>query len=56
MKMDQHYESLGFERVSNEQVTNLNTKGHQGIDGVYKNRTTGEYIVAEAKYTTSSTA
>lgn len=26
---------------------------HHGIDGVYRNKTTGEYIVAEAKYNTS---
>ena len=50
MKMDQYYENLGFERVSSSTVTSLDDPIHHGIDGVYKNKTTGELIVAEAKY------
>ena len=50
MKMDQYYENLGFERVSSSTVTSLDDPIHHGIDGVYKNKTTGEFIVAEAKY------
>lgn len=50
MKMDEYYESLGYERVSQDRVTGLDDKIHQGIDGVYRNKSTGEYIVSEAKY------
>ena len=53
MKMDQYYDSIGFERISQDRVTGLNDAGHQGLDGVYQNKGTNEYIVGEAKYNTS---
>lgn len=53
MKMDQYYDSLGFERISQDRVTSLDDPIHQGIDGVYQNKSTGEYIIGEAKYNSS---
>ena len=53
MKMGQYYDSIGFERISQDRVTGLNDAGHQGLDGVYQNKGTNEYIVGEAKYNTS---
>lgn len=54
MKMDQYFESQGYQRISGDPVTDLNAKGHQGIDGVYYNPNGNpKYIVGEAKYNTS---
>ncbi|MGQ7506823.1 RHS repeat-associated core domain-containing protein, partial [Streptococcus suis] len=50
MKMDRYMEERGYTRVSNDRVTSINAKGHQGIDGVYYHKGTDTYIVAEAKY------
>jgi len=51
MKMDQHFENDGYKRISQDRVTDLNAKTHQGIDGVYyKEGGDPEYIIAEAKY------
>jgi hypothetical protein len=38
---------LEFERVSSSSITSLDNSIHHGIDGVYKNKTTGEF---KAKY------
>ncbi len=54
MKMDQYYESQGYERISTDKVTDLNAPTHQGIDGVYYNPDGHPpYIIAEAKYGSS---
>ena len=55
MKMDEFFESQGYERISTDRVTDLNTPTHQGIDGVYyKDGPPPEYIIGEAKYGTSN--
>lgn len=52
--MDDYYEAHGYERISNDRVTNLNQAGHQGIDGVYRNPgPPPKYIIGEAKYGSS---
>lgn len=33
MKMDVFYDELGYNRISVDRVTDLNTPTHQGIDG-----------------------
>ena len=38
MKMDTYFEKQGYERISVDRVTDLNTPTHQGIDGVYYNQ------------------
>ncbi|MFZ2539573.1 MAG: T7SS effector LXG polymorphic toxin [Oscillospiraceae bacterium] len=54
MKMDDYFESQGYERISTDRVTDLNGSTHQGIDGVYLNPgPPPKYIVAEAKYGSS---
>lgn len=54
MKSDDYYESRGYERISNNRVTDLNAPSHQGIDGVYyKKGPPEQYVVAEAKYGSS---
>ena len=54
MKMDDFYESQGYNRISTDRVTDLNESTHQGIDGVYyKEGPPPEYIVGESKYGTS---
>lgn len=51
MKMDAYFESQGYERISLDKVTDLNTPTHQGIDGVYYNPDGHPpYIIGEAKY------
>ena len=51
MKMDAYFESQGYERISLDRVTDLNTPTHQGIDGVYYNPDGHPpYIIGEAKY------
>ena len=55
MKMDEHYDSKGFEKMHNG-VESLDDKIHHGIDGVYKNKDPNEdpkFIIAEAKYGSS---
>lgn len=37
MKMDDYFESQGYERISNDRVTGLDDKLSKGIDGVYEN-------------------
>lgn len=54
MKMDAYFESQGYERISLDKVTDLNTPTHQGIDGVYYNPDGHPpYIIGEAKYGSS---
>ncbi|MGE6883519.1 hypothetical protein ACQKGM_29785, partial [Bacillus mobilis] len=51
MKMDVHFESKGFDRISNDRVTSLDDKIVKGIDGVYYNQgPPPKYIIGEAKY------
>ena len=55
MKMDEHYDSKGFEKMHNG-VESLDDKIHHGIDGVYKNKDPNgdsKFIIAEAKYGSS---
>ncbi|MCU5096850.1 hypothetical protein [Bacillus wiedmannii] len=50
MKMDVHFESKGFDRISNDRVTSLDDKIVKGIDGVYYNQgPPPKYIIGEAK-------
>ena len=54
MKMDAYFKSQGYERISLDRVTDLNTPTHQGIDGVYYNSDGHPpYIIGEAKYGSS---
>ena len=54
MKMDQYFESQGYERKSLDRVIDLDGTTHQGIDGVYyKKDGHPPYIIAEAKYGSS---
>lgn len=51
MKMDNFFESQGYERISTDRVTDLNAPTHKGIDGVYYNpEGNPPYIIGEAKY------
>ena len=43
----------GYERISNLRVTDIDQKGHQGIDGVYYNPKTNTYAIVESKYGSS---
>ncbi|NLZ45235.1 MAG: hypothetical protein GX896_00925 [Clostridiales bacterium] len=55
MKMDCYFDELGYERISLDQVTDLNASMQKGIDGVYYNPNgKPPYIIAEAKYGTST--
>jgi len=55
MVMDEHYKSLGYERVSVDKVTGLDDTIKKGIDGVYYNPNgKPPYIIGEAKYGTST--
>ncbi len=52
--MDKYYASLGWIRISVDNVTDLNGTMHHGIDGVYFNPDEDPpYLIAEAKYDTS---
>ncbi|MBC1778684.1 T7SS effector LXG polymorphic toxin [Listeria booriae] len=54
MKMDVHYESTTYSRISSDRATGLNDKIVKGIDGVYENASPPpKYVIAEAKYGTS---
>ena len=54
MKMDNFFESQGYDRISADRVTDLNEPSHQGIDGVYYNPDGHPpYIIGEAKYGSS---
>lgn len=52
--MDRYYASLGWIRISVDNVTGLDEETHHGIDGVYYNpHKDPPYLIAEAKYDTS---
>ena len=51
MRMDQYFISKGYTPLHRERVTDLNDKGHHGLDGVYEKD--GHYIIADAKYGTA---
>lgn len=54
MKMDVHFESQGYTRVSKDRVTGLGDKIAKGIDGVYEKKgPPHEFIIGEAKYNTA---
>lgn len=53
MKTDQDMREKGFVRISQDMVTDLDESGHQGIDGVYHNPQTGEYIIIDSKFGTA---
>ena len=54
MKMDDYFESQGYERISKTLVTSLDDKLSKGIDGVYENANPPpQYVIAEAKYNTA---
>lgn len=51
MKTDQDLRSKGYERLSNDMVTDIDENGHQGIDGVYYNPDGNpQYIIVDSKY------
>lgn len=51
MKVDKDLRDKGYERISDDMVTGLDDKTHQGIDGVYyKEGGEPEYIILDAKY------
>lgn len=43
----------GYERISDERVTDIDQAGHQGIDGIYYNSKTDTYAIIESKYGSS---
>lgn len=53
MKVDRDLEKKGYERISNEAVTDLETPTGPGIDGVYTNKKTGETLIVETKFNKS---
>ena len=55
MKTDQDLRVQGYERISNEMVTDLDENGHQGLDGVYYNAEgRPQYLIVDAKYGSAS--
>jgi hypothetical protein len=51
MRTDQDLKEKGYDRISLDRVTDLNSVGHQGIDGVYyKEGGEPEYIIVDSKY------
>ena len=51
MKTDQDLRTKGYERISNEMVTDIDENGHQGLDGVYYNpEGHPQYLIVDAKY------
>lgn len=51
MKTDQDLRSKGYERISEDMVTDIDENGHQGIDGIYYNPDgKPQYIIVDAKY------
>ena len=43
----------GYKEVHVNRVTDIDHGGHDGIDHIFKNEQTGEYIIVESKYGTS---
>ena len=51
MKTDQDLRTKGYDRISNEMVTDIDENGHQGLDGVYYNAEGHpQYLIVDAKY------
>ena len=51
MKTDQDLRSKGYERISDETITDIDEKGHHGLDGVYyKSEGSPQYIIVDSKY------
>lgn len=53
MKTDQSLRTIGFERISRDIITDIDEAGHHGIDGVYYNNDTEQYLIVDAKYGTA---
>ncbi|PTX60225.1 hypothetical protein C8N46_107232 [Kordia periserrulae] len=53
MVTDVHLTSLGFEPL-HARVADINQSLNHGIDGIFKNPQTGEFLIVESKYNTSS--
>ncbi len=53
MKVDRDLAGKGYERISQECVTDLSTPTGPGIDGVYVNNDTGDILIVETKFNTS---
>ena len=53
MYTDVELTSLGYEPL-HARVANIDQSLNHGIDGVFKNPNTGEYLIVESKYNTSS--
>lgn len=51
MKTDQDLREKGYERISNDMVTDIDENGHQGLDGVYYNPDGDpQYLIVDSKY------
>jgi hypothetical protein len=51
MKTDQDLRNKGYDRISNEIITDIDGKTHQGLDGVYYNpEGNPQYIIVDSKY------
>lgn len=51
MKTDQDLREKGYERISNDMVTDIDENGHQGLDGVYYNPNgKPQYLIVDSKY------
>ncbi|MGT2711350.1 hypothetical protein [Streptococcus oriscaviae] len=52
---DEYYRQMGYERISKDIVTSLDSPSHKGIDGVcYNPDGHPPYIISEAKYNTAT--
>ncbi|MEX0598584.1 MAG: hypothetical protein WD512_19030, partial [Candidatus Paceibacterota bacterium] len=40
----------GYEVLHTNRITNIDQAGHQGIDHIFKNPQTGEFVIVESKY------
>jgi hypothetical protein len=57
LMQDIYYKDQGYEAIHQNPATGLDSKGHQGIDGVYyKEGGHPPYIIAEAKFTSDGSA
>lgn len=55
MKADQDLREKGYERISNDMVTDIDENGHQGLDGVYYNPDGHpQILIVDAKYGSAS--
>ncbi len=57
MKTDQDLREKGYERISNDMVSDIDDLGHKGIDGVYYNPDSQpKYLIVDSKYGTAQLA